>query len=182
MAETGKAKAAAKPAAKAKVAPKKATAAPKKTQSAPKNTASAKPKAAPKTITKAAPARGKTEDIKSKVKDDMNNFKAKATDGARAAAEKGKDRASEAVSSISKLIRDSAATIDQNVGAQYGDYARSAANKVEEFAGKMDAKDVDAIVTDTREFVRKSPAVAIGAAAAIGFVLARLFRSGRDDA
>jgi ElaB/YqjD/DUF883 family membrane-anchored ribosome-binding protein len=182
MAETGKAKAAAKPAAKAKVAPKKATAAPKKTQSAPKNTASAKPKAAPKTITKAAPARGKTDDIKSKVKDDMNNFKAKATDGARAAAEKGKDRASEAVSSISKLIRDSAATIDQNVGAQYGDYARSAANKVEEFAGKMDAKDVDAIVTDTREFVRKSPAVAIGAAAAIGFVLARLFRSGRDDA
>jgi ElaB/YqjD/DUF883 family membrane-anchored ribosome-binding protein len=182
MAETGKAKAAAKPAAKAKVAPKKATAAPKKTQSAPKNTAAAKPKAAPKTITKAAPARGKTDDIKSKVKDDMNNFKAKATDGARAAAEKGKDRASEAVSSISKLIRDSAATIDQNVGAQYGDYARSAANKVEEFAGKMDAKDVDAIVTDTREFVRKSPAVAIGAAAAIGFVLARLFRSGRDDA
>jgi ElaB/YqjD/DUF883 family membrane-anchored ribosome-binding protein len=182
MAETGKAKAAAKPAAKAKVAPKKATAAPKKTQSAPKNTASAKPKAAPKTITKAAPARGKTDDIKSKVKDDMNNFKAKATDGARAAAEKGKDRASEAVSSISKLIRDSAATIDQNVGAQYGDYARSAANKVEEFAGKMDAKDVDAIVTDTREFVRKSPAVAIGAAAAIGFVLARLFRSGRNDA
>jgi ElaB/YqjD/DUF883 family membrane-anchored ribosome-binding protein len=182
MAETGKAKAAAKPAAKAKVAPKKATAAPKKTQSAPQNTAAAKPKAAPKTITKATPARGKTDDIKSKVKDDMNNFKAKATDGARAAAEKGKDRASEAVSSISKLIRDSAATIDQNVGAQYGDYARSAANKVEEFAGKMDAKDVDAIVTDTREFVRKSPAVAIGAAAAIGFVLARLFRSGRDDA
>jgi ElaB/YqjD/DUF883 family membrane-anchored ribosome-binding protein len=189
MAETGKAKAAVKPDAKAKSATKKATAAPKKiaaatkkTPAAPKNAAATKPKAAPKTITKAVPAKGKTDDIKSKVKDDMNNFKSKATDGARAAAEKGKDRASEAVSSISKLIRDSAATIDQNVGAQYGDYARTAANKVEEFAGKMDAKDVDDLVTDTREFVRKSPAVAIGAAAAIGFVLARLFRSGRDDA
>ena len=188
MAETGKPKAAAKPAAKAKAAPKKASASPKKAAAAvkgaitPKPAAAAKPKAAPKTIAKATPAKGKTDDIKSKVKDDMNNFKAKATDGARAAAEKGKDRASEAVSSISKLIRDSAATIDQNVGAQYGDYARTAANKVEEFAGKMDAKDVDDIVTDTREFVRKSPAVAIGAAAAIGFVLARLFRSGRDEA
>ncbi len=175
MAEAAKTKAPAKPAVKAKPAPKKAA-------SAPKKTTTVKAKAAPKTITKAAPPKGKTEDIKSKVKDDMNNFKTKAADGARAAAEKGKDRATEAVSSISKLIRDSAATIDDNVGKQYGDYARSAAASVEGFAGKMDAKDVDVLVGEARDFVRKSPAVAIGAAAAIGFVLARLVRSGRDDA
>ncbi len=165
--------------AKAKAAPK--------TKAAPKKPAAPKPKTAPKsavpkTIVKAAPSKGKAEEIKSKVKTDMNDFKTKATDSARAAAEKGKDRATEAVSSISKLIRDSAATIDENVGKQYGDYARSAADSVDGFAGKMDAKDVDAIVTDARDFVRKSPAVAIGAAAAIGFVLARLVRSGRDDA
>ena len=134
------------------------------------------------TIEKAGPAKGKPNDMKSKVKEDMNNFKSKATDGARAAAEKGKDRATEAVASISKLIRDSAATIDQNVGKQYGDYARTAADSVESFAGKLDAKDVDVIVSEARDLVRKSPAVAIGAAAAIGFVLARLVRSGRDDA
>ncbi len=182
MAETGTTKAAAKPAAaktaKPKAAPKKAATAKPKT--APQESAAKKP--ATKTIAKAPPAKGKTDDIKSKVKDDMNNFKAKATDSARAAAEKGKDRATEAVASVSKLIRDSAATIDQNVGKQYGDYARSAANSIEGFAGKMDAKDVDDIVGEAREFVRKSPAVAIGAAAAIGFVLARLVRSGRDDA
>jgi len=160
--------------AKAKAAPKSKT--------APKKPSAAKPKTAPKSVAKAAPVKGKTEDMKSKVKSDMNNFKAKATDSARAAAEKGKDRATEAVSSISKLIRDSAATIDENVGKQYGGYARSAADSVDGFASKMEAKDVDAIVGEAREFVRKSPAVAIGAAAAIGFVLARLVRSGRDDA
>lgn len=172
MAETEKPKATTKAAA-----PKAA-----KPKAAPKTASTVKPKAAPKTMVKAMPLKGKTEDMKSKVKDDMNNFKAKAADGARAAAEKGKDRATEAVASISKLIRDSAATIDQNVGKQYGDYARSAADSVEGFAGKMEAKDVDDIVGEAREFVRKSPAVAIGAAAAIGFVLARLVRSGRDDA
>ncbi len=172
MAETEKPKATTKAAA-----PKAA-----KPKAAPKTASTVKPKAAPKTLVKAMPLKGKTEDMKSKVKDDMNNFKAKAADGARAAAEKGKDRATEAVASISKLIRDSAATIDQNVGKQYGDYARSAADSVEGFAGKMEAKDVDDIVGEAREFVRKSPAVAIGAAAAIGFVLARLVRSGRDDA
>lgn len=173
MAETAKPKAAAKPAAKPKAAAK---AAPKKPAAAKKPTAS------PKAVAKATPPKGKTEDVKAKVKADMNNFKAKATDGARAAAEKGKDRATEAVGSIGKLIRDSAATIDENVGKQYGDYARSAADAVDGFAGKMDAKDVDAIAEDARQFVRKSPAVAIGAAAAIGFVLARLIRSGGKDA
>ena len=168
MAETVKTKAATQPAAKVKVAPKK--------------TVAASPKSDPKAVAKTATPAGKAEDVKEKVKVDMNNFKAKATDGARAAAEKGKDRATEAVSSISKLIRDSAATIDDNVGKQYGDYARSAADSVDGFASKMDAKDVDAMVGDARDFVRKSPAIAIGAAAAIGFVLARLVRSGRDDA
>ena len=171
MAESENAKPQDKAAAKSKAAPNK-------------DTAASKPKAAPTTapIAKASPSEGKTDDIKSKVKSDMNDFKTKATDSARAAAEKGKDRATEAVSSISKLIRDSAATIDDNVGKQYGDYARSAAETVDGFASKMDAKDVDVLVSEARDFVRKSPAVAIGAAAAIGFVLARLVRSGRDDA
>ncbi|MFN7718054.1 MAG: hypothetical protein ACK5OG_03920, partial [Sphingomonadaceae bacterium] len=36
--------------------------------------------AAPKAVAKAQPAQGKTENVKSKVKSDMNDFKAKATD------------------------------------------------------------------------------------------------------
>jgi ElaB/YqjD/DUF883 family membrane-anchored ribosome-binding protein len=133
-------------------------------------------------MAKAQPAKGKTDGVTSKVKSEMNDFKSKAADSARAAAQKGKDRATEAVDSIGKLIRDSAATIDDNVGKQYGDYARSAADMVEGFASKMDSKDVDALADDARQFVRQSPAVAVGAAAAIGFVLARLIRSGGKDA
>lgn len=171
MADTAKPKAPAKAAAPKKPAAKRT----------PKTAAAPAAKAAPNAVTAAAPQKGKAETGKSKVKSEMNDFKAKAADGARAAAEKGKDRATEAVGSIGKLIRDSASTIDDNVGKQYGDYARNAAEMVEGFAGKMDAKDVDAIAEDARQFVRKSPAVAIGAAAAIGFVLARLFRSGGKD-
>lgn len=174
MAENENPKAAAKPATV-----KKTAAMPAKNetaQPAPANTAT------PKAVAKAQPPQGKADKVKSKVKSDMNDFKAQATDSVRAAAVKGKDRATEAVGSISKLIRDSAGTIDDNVGKQYGDYARSAADMVEGFASKMDAKDVDALAEDARQFVRKSPAVAIGAAAAIGFVLARLVRSGDNDA
>lgn len=142
--------------------------------------ASQKAPVQPRSVIKAKPSRG--EDVKIKVKSNMDDLKSKATDGARAAAAKGKDRATEAVGSIGKLIRDSAATIDDNVGKQYGDYARGAADAVDGFASKMEAKDVEQIAEEARQFVRKSPAVAIGAAAAIGFVLARLVRSGGKDA
>jgi ElaB/YqjD/DUF883 family membrane-anchored ribosome-binding protein len=179
MAETEKPKAAAKPAPVKKAAAKPSATAKPAVRKPAKPAAST---SAPKTVAKAQPAKGKTDDVRSKVNSEMNDFKSKATDSARAAAEKGKDRATEAVGSIGKLIRDSAATIDDNVGKQYGDYARSAADMVEGFAGKMDAKDVDALADDARQFVRKSPAVAVGAAAAIGFILARLVRSGGKDA
>jgi len=98
----------------------------------------------------------------------------------REAATSGKDKASEALEGVGKILRESAEQIDEKVGTQYGDYARKAADAVDDFATKIDAKQVDDILEDTRQFIRKSPGAAIGAAAAIGFVLSRLVRSGRD--
>lgn len=167
------------------VTPKKPAAAAKKPAAKPKVAASnsSKPKAAAtKTaVAKAKPSPGKVEtEVKAKMKTEFANMKDKATERAREAAESGKDRASEALEGFGKILRDSAGQIDEKVGAQYGDYARKAADAVDDLAGKMDAKQVDDILEDTRQFIRKSPGVAIGAAAAIGFVLARLVRSGRD--
>ena len=129
MAETQKPKAVAKPAPAKKSASKPTTA-----KAAVKTTAKSATAAAPKAVAKIQPPKGEAGNVKSKVKSDMNDFKAQATDSVRAAATKGKDRATEAVGSIGKLIRDSAATIDDNVGKQYGDYARSAADMVDGFA------------------------------------------------
>jgi ElaB/YqjD/DUF883 family membrane-anchored ribosome-binding protein len=160
--------AAAKPATKKPAAAAKKPAAKKAT--APKN-GIAKVKADP----------GKTQTTGSKnMKDEFNSFKDQAGEKARDAANRGKERAAEAMGGIGKIIRDSAETIDDKVGKEYGDYARSAADAVDGFADKVDAKDVDALVEDARQFIRKSPAVAIGAAAAVGFILARVIRSGRD--
>lgn len=155
----------AKPAAKAKAAPAKKTSA-------------KKPASAAKAVAKKLPAIGKPQ---ASVKEEANDMKSRASEAARSAAERGKERAAEGMGSIGKIIRDSAAAIDQSVGPQYGDYARKAADAVEGFAGKVDEKEVDDIVDGVRDFVRKSPAVAIGAAAAVGFVLVRLLRSGRDE-
>lgn len=105
-----------------------------------------------------------------------------ATKTARSAAGVAKDKTGVGLQSLSKLISDTAGTVDAKLGPQYGDYARYAAEAVAGAAKSLDEKDVDQIVTEARDFVRKSPAVAIGAAAVVGFVLMRLAKGSSEEA
>ncbi|MEP2102340.1 MAG: hypothetical protein ABJP02_12610 [Parasphingorhabdus sp.] len=110
-----------------------------------------------------------------------SDLKDRAIDKARSTANDGKTKAGEAIGTFSEMIENSAKTIDENVGEKYGDYARSAADAVSSFAEKVNSKDVDEMVDDARSFVRKRPAVAIGAAAVVGLLVSRLIKSGMDD-
>ncbi|MFT3966459.1 MAG: hypothetical protein QM690_11320 [Sphingobium sp.] len=104
-----------------------------------------------------------------------------AAESARVAATTAKDKTGSALHGLAKLISDTAETVDSKLGPQYGDYARQAAESVAGAAKTLDEKDIDQLVTDARDFVRKSPAVAIGAAALVGFVLMRLARGGDKE-
>ena len=98
-------------------------------------------------------------------------------------ARQGKDRTSDAIAVVGRTIADSAPVIDEKLGVAYGDYARAAATSLETTAQKLADKDLADLGEDVRDFVRKSPATALGIAAVTGFIVARLFsRSGRRDA
>lgn len=99
------------------------------------------------------------------------------SDKAREVATEVKDMASDAVHGLARIISDSAGAIDDNVGPKYGDYARTAAQSVSEAADRLRAKPVDEIAEDTKEFVRTKPAAAVGIAAVLSLVLAKLFGS-----
>ena len=114
------------------------------------------------------------------LKSEAANLKDQAGTKAREAATAGKGKAAEAVGGLAKLLEDTAPTVDEKLGKQYGDYARSAATSVSGFANSLDQKDIDELTENAREFVRKSPAVAVGAAAVVGFVLARLLKGGSN--
>ena len=110
----------------------------------------------------------------------VDPLKEQAAQTARSAAGLAKDKTGSAMQSLARLITDTAGTVDAKLGPQYGDYARQAAEAVAGAADTLDSKDVDQLMTEARDFVRKSPAVAIGAAAVVGFVLMRLAK-GPDD-
>ena len=119
------------------------------------------------------------------LKDSAAKIGKDAVDRAKTYAEDGKARAGGALDEIVKMINDAAGTVDDKLGEQYGQYARTAADKVAGFSEGLKAKELDDLIEDARGFVQKSPAIAIGTAAAIGFVLVRLIQSGlavdRDD-
>ncbi|MBA3941466.1 MAG: hypothetical protein C0520_09680 [Sphingopyxis sp.] len=115
------------------------------------------------------------------LKEEAAALKSQASAKARDAATKGKDKAAEAVGSLAKLLEDSAGTVDTKFGKQYGDYARSAASTVAGLATTLDKKDLDELAASTRDIVKKNPAIAAGAAAVIGFVLARMLKGGSSN-
>ncbi len=117
----------------------------------------------------------------SSIRKEASTFASQASSKAREAAEKGKGKAADSVSSLAKMLEDSAGTVDSKFGKQYGDYARSAATTVAGLATTLEQKDLEELAESTRDFVKKSPAVAVGAAAVIGFVLARMLKGGSDN-
>lgn len=114
------------------------------------------------------------------LKDNVVKFANDAGEKAKSVAEDGKTRAGGALDELVQMLNDAAGSVDEKIGEQYGQYARSAAEAVDSFSQSFQAKSIDDLIGDAREFAKKSPAVAIGTAAAIGFVLARLVKAGLD--
>lgn len=141
--------------------------------------ASEKVSAAAKPAVDATKAAAK--DAGEKVRAEASKLKGQATDKAREVATDGKEKATGALDEFARLIAEAASTVDERLGEQYGGYARSAADAVSGIAEQLRGKDVDELFEDARGFVKKSPAVAIGTAAAVGFVLARLVKAGLAD-
>ena len=118
--------------------------------------------------------------VVAKVTEAKDKAATEAAGQARGLLGQGLERGSEAVGNVAKLVGDTAPGLDDNLGAEYGDYARKAASYLDDTAQSLAAKDPDELIEDTRNFVRKSPGVALAGAAIIGFAVARLIQSGLD--
>ncbi|MDE2410526.1 MAG: hypothetical protein KGM18_01990 [Sphingomonadales bacterium] len=113
--------------------------------------------------------------------DEAKDMAGQAKERASVLANDGKAKTSDAIASLGKIVADNAGTIDEKLGTRYGDYARTAARSMQETAAKIEAKDLSELGDDAKEFVRKSPGLAIGIAAVAGFMLSRVFKGGSSS-
>jgi ElaB/YqjD/DUF883 family membrane-anchored ribosome-binding protein len=123
-----------------------------------------------------------TDRLVSQVRDHVTGLRGQASDRLRGFADDGKGRVTGLLEDVSEVINDAARSVDERLGQEYGDYAHRAAGAVADFAGRIRDRSVDDIMDDTRDFVRKSPVVAIGIAAVAGFALIRVIKTGLDEA
>lgn len=126
-------------------------------------------------------ADGATAEARQTVREGVSNVGQQVADKARLLVEDGKSRATGALDQLVQMLNDAAGTVDDKLGGHYGDYARNAATQVQGFAETIRNKDAEAMMDEARGYVRQAPGVAIGVAAALGFVVARLVQSGLDD-
>ena len=102
-------------------------------------------------------------------------------DRAREFATGGKTRATDALEELSRVFADTADTIDERLGRDYGEYARKASDAVSGFADTIRNKEVDDLYQDVSSAVRKSPGIALGVAAVVGFAIARVVKAGLSE-
>ncbi|MEA3009842.1 MAG: hypothetical protein QOJ91_1534 [Sphingomonadales bacterium] len=115
------------------------------------------------------------------VRGQIYNLRDQAGGKVREFADTGKTRATDMLEELSRVVADTADSIDERLGNNYGEYARKAADGVSGFAESLRGKEVDEIYDNVRSAVRKSPGLAIGIAAVVGFTLVRLVKAGMPD-
>lgn len=118
------------------------------------------------------------ESAKKMLGETASTFTEQAGARARDYAAQGKDRAVEALDGVASLVGDAAQQVSQKLGDQYGGYVRQAADAVGGLANTLRKKDAEDLLADARDVVRSSPVIAVAAAAAAGFLIARVIKSG----
>jgi ElaB/YqjD/DUF883 family membrane-anchored ribosome-binding protein len=113
-----------------------------------------------------------------RLRDGREQLSNQAGERARGLVSQGLERTAEALANVSKMVGDTAPGIEERLGLEYGDYARRAAGAIENAANTIAEKDPDELIEDTRNFVRNSPGIALAGAAVVGFVVARLLKTG----
>ncbi len=119
-----------------------------------------------------------SQSLADRLRNGREQIASQAGDRARGFVSQGLERTAEALANVSKMVGDTAGGIEERLGPEYGDYARRAAGAIENVANSIAEKDPDELIEDTRNFVRNSPGIALAGAAVVGFVIARLIKSG----
>ncbi len=129
-----------------------------------------------------------TDDLKeqargmaSQAREGASRLAGKARDQARSAVEERKGQAASSLDSLSSVLRDSAGRL-RGEQSFFGDYAESAAERVDRLARYLRESDPEKFVRDAEDFARRRPEVFMGGMLVAGLLLARFLKSSSPGA
>ena len=92
-----------------------------------------------------------------------------------------KHEASQRMVPVQSALRETGQQLRKQGQGSVAGYADKAADQVERFSGYLRETDVDEIVDEVRGFARRSPAVFLGGAVALGFLATRFLKSSSEE-
>ena len=133
-------------------------------------------------------ARKMAEDLKkqargvaSQAREGATRLAGKTREQARGAVEQRKGQAASSLDSLSSVLRDSAGRL-RGEPSFFGDYAESAAERVDQLARYLRESEPERFVRDAEDFARRRPEVFMGGMLVAGLLLARFLKSSSLDA
>lgn len=81
------------------------------------------------------------------------------------------------VHDIARAMHNTADTLENQNSRQLSQYAHMAADRIDEFATRLESGDIDEFIARMSDYARQHPAVFIGGAVAAGFAISRFLKS-----
>jgi hypothetical protein len=121
--------------------------------------------------------RGKAREVAEQAQEKAGQALDQAQQQARSALNQQKGRAAEGMESMVQALRDTGRQLRHQEHGTMAQYTEQAADKIENFSSSLREKDVDEIVRDVENFARREPALFLGGALALGFMVSRFLKS-----
>jgi len=130
---------------------------------------------------KAKDLKDKAKDVKDQVTDRAREMKDNAKESMKDAGRKAADKIDAEREPAARGLENAASAIHQKAdslpgGEKVASIAHSAANKMQSTADYVRMHDMNDMMHDAEDFVRRYPAQMLGVAAVLGFLIGRAFR------
>ncbi len=93
-----------------------------------------------------------------------------------------KHQAAQRMVPVQSALRETAHQLRSQGQGPMAQYADRTSDQVERFSGYLRETDVDEIIDEVRGFARRRPAIFLGSAATLGFLVARFLKSSSQEA
>ncbi|HEY0593008.1 MAG TPA: hypothetical protein VGF40_14645 [Thermoanaerobaculia bacterium] len=119
--------------------------------------------------------RGTTDTVRDKARE-IGHI---ATERAQAAIGQQKERATSELGAVAFALRDAATRLEGD-NMMSGRFIRTAAERLDDFSRRLESRDLDGLMWETRAWARRNPAVFMGAAVALGFLASRFLKASEE--
>jgi hypothetical protein len=113
------------------------------------------------------------------IKEKAREMGQKATERAQSAVSEQKERATSELGAVAFALRD-AATRLEGENMMSGRFVRSAAERLDDFSRRLESRDLNGLMWETRTWARRNPAMFMGAAVALGFLASRFLKASEE--